>query len=133
MSRCHDMADECGPNTKKGRREASPASYIIKGSEKFVPNDIVRYDVYSSELDRRKFRYALLADFPHGFSRILQTYPNQIGAIISVPAFIGRIASSQSRKVVNQCAKFVRRVGLFGDGVFFSGFSGMAFSSWSIR
>lgn len=87
-------------------------------------NDIVRYDVYSPERDRREFRYL----FPR---RIFCTFffiLAYVGAYVfgverTVIAFIGEIAPDEAGVIVDQPQS--------SFGV--SGFSDIAFSSWSIR
>ena len=59
-------------------------------------NDVVRYDVYSPELDRREFRYLFPAVFLYVLLYIAYVGAYVFGVERTVIAFIGGIAPGKS-------------------------------------
>lgn len=82
-------------------------------------NDVVRYDVYSPELDRREFRYLFPAVFLYVLLYIAYVGAYVFGVERTVIAFIGGIAPNEAGVIIDQPAKFVRRVGILGHCIFF--------------
>lgn len=82
-------------------------------------NDIVRYDVYSPERDRREFRYLFPAVFLYVLLYIADVGTYVFGVERTVIAFIGGIAPDEAGVIIDQPAKFVRRVGILGHCIFF--------------
>ena len=82
-------------------------------------NDIVRYDVYFPERDRREFRYLFPAVFLYVLLYIADVGAYVFGVERTVIAFIGGIAPDEAGVIIDQPAKFVRRVGILGHCIFF--------------